>query len=259
MLAPRSRRQLFAREGPVRAKQRGPRAPALAKKERSTGRRALAAERPVMPEARMASRMDAPHFLDFVKAELFRRYGDKLKTDGLQIYTTLDVDLQQAGQNAVTGGLARLEKQYRRLAAAAKEAPLQGALIFIEPRTGSVKAFVGGRDYRVSQFNRVTQAHRQPGSLFKPFVFLAAFGRRDPPTPVTPATIFGVPPSPWNGTGGRATSAGCRATTTGSTAGRCRRAGPWSSRSTSPRFEPPSPRSCRTSLPPRARRASIRS
>jgi penicillin-binding protein 1B len=49
---------------------------------------------------------------------------------------------------------------------------------------------VGGRDYRVSQFNRVTQAHRQPGSLFKPFVFLAAFGRRDLPSPVTPATIF---------------------------------------------------------------------
>ena len=147
-------------------------------------------EEPLVTEPRGALRTNAPHFLDFVKAELNRRYGDKLKTEGLQIYTTLDVDLQQAGQNAVTSGLAHLEKQYRRLAAAAKEAPLQGALIFLEPRTGAVKALVGGRDYRVSQFNRVTQAHRQPGSLFKPFVFLAAFSRRDVPRPVTPATIF---------------------------------------------------------------------
>ena len=150
----------------------------------------LAAEEPIVPEARMADRTNAPHFLDFVKAELFRRYGDKLKTEGLQIDTTLDVDLQQAGQVAVTSGLARLEKQYRRLAVAAREGPLQGALIFLEPRTGAVKALVGGRDYRVSQFNRVTQAHRQPGSLFKPFVFLAAFARRDAPSPITPATIL---------------------------------------------------------------------
>jgi len=149
-----------------------------------------AAEEPLVSEARGAGRTNAPHFVDFVKGELTRRYGDKLKTEGLQIYTTLDVDLQQSGQSAVTSGLARLEKQYRRLAAAAKEAPLQGALIFLEPRTGAVKALVGGRDYRVSQFNRVTQAHRQPGSLFKPFVFLAAFTRRNVPNPVTPATIF---------------------------------------------------------------------
>ena len=124
-------------------------------------------------------RTNAPHFVDFVKSELAERYGEKLKTEGLQIYTTLDVDLQQAAQRAVTQGLETLEKNYRRLAAASKEAPLQGALIVLEPQTGSVRAFVGGRDYRLSQFNRVTQAHRQPGSLFKPFVYLAAFARRD--------------------------------------------------------------------------------
>ena len=177
---------------PGRAKQRRDLVLRLMKEEGkiTEAAMALAVQQPVAPEALAAPRTNAPHFLDFVKAELFRRYGDKLKTDGLQIYTTLDVDLQQAGQNAVAGGLARLEKQYKRLAAAAKEAPLQGALIFLEPRTGSVKAFVGGRDYSVSQFNRVTQAHRQPGSLFKPFVFLAAFGRRDLPNAVTPATMF---------------------------------------------------------------------
>ena len=91
----------------------------------------------------------------------------------------------------MTGGLERLEKQFRsKLGAAAKTSPLQGALIVVEPQTGLVRALVGGRDYRASQFNRVTQAHRQPGSLFKPFVYLAAFSRRDLPTPVTPATIL---------------------------------------------------------------------
>jgi penicillin-binding protein 1B len=178
-------------KNPARAKQRRDLVLRLMREENKIDDEAFtrAAEEPV-PEARAAARTNAPHFLDFVKAELFRRYGDKLRTEGLQIHTTLDVDLQQAGQIAVTEGLARLEKQYRRLAAAAKEGPLQGALIFLEPRTGAVKALVGGRDYRVSQFNRVTQAHRQPGSLFKPFVFLAAFARRDVPSPVTPATIL---------------------------------------------------------------------
>ncbi len=145
---------------------------------------------PMRPVSRSASRTKAPHFVDFVKSELADRYGEKLKTEGLLIYTTLDVDLQQAGQRAVTEGLAGLEKKYRRLAEAAKEAPLQGALIMLEPETGAVRVLVGGRDYRRSQFNRVTQAHRQPGSLFKPFVYLAAFSRRDLPHPVTAATIF---------------------------------------------------------------------
>jgi penicillin-binding protein 1B len=145
---------------------------------------------PMRSQTRRRVRTVAPHFVDFVKAELEEKYGEKLKTEGLQIYTTLDVDLQQAGQRAVTDGLASLEKKYGRLARASKETPLQGALIMLEPQTGAVRVLVGGRDYRRSQFNRVTQAHRQPGSLFKPFVYLAAFARRDLPKAVTPATIF---------------------------------------------------------------------
>jgi len=155
-------------------------------------RRALAS--PLVPRTRRRQRTIAPHFVDFVKAQLAEEYGQKLRTEGLQIFTTLDVDLQQAGQRAVTEGLGALEKRYRRLAAAARDAPLQGALIFLEPQTGGVKVLVGGRDYRKSQFNRVTQARRQPGSLFKPFVFLAAFARRDAATPVTPATILSDSP-----------------------------------------------------------------
>ena len=155
-------------------------------------RRALASR--LVPRTRRRQRTIAPHFVDFVKAQLAQVYGQKLRTEGLQIFTTLDVDLQQAGQRAVTEGLAALEKRHRRLTAAAPQAPLQGALIFLEPQTGGVKVLVGGRDYSRSQFNRVTQARRQPGSLFKPFVFLAAFARRDLPSPVTPATIFSDSP-----------------------------------------------------------------
>jgi penicillin-binding protein 1B len=151
--------------------------------------RAAMAE-PVTPRTRVEDRTRAPHFVDFVKGELAERYGQQLQTEGLQIYTTLDVDLQQAGQRAVTQGLENLEKSYRRLASASRQAPLQSALIVLEPQTGGVRALVGARDYRLSQFNRVTQAHRQPGSLFKPFVYLAAFARRDMDPPVTPATIL---------------------------------------------------------------------
>ena len=114
------------------------------------------------------------------RRELAERYGQQLQTEGLQIYTTLDVDLQQAGQRAVTRGprepredvpAARRRRRRRRRCRARSSCS--------SPQTGGVRALVGGRDYRLSQFNRVTQAHRQPGSLFKPFVYLAAFARRD--------------------------------------------------------------------------------
>jgi penicillin-binding protein 1B len=176
----------------VRAKQRRDLVLRLMREEKKIDAAALAQalRAPVVSFSNAQSRTNAPHFVDFVKGELEARFGKQLKTEGLQIYTTLDVDLQHAAQKSITQGLAALEKNYRRLAANAKEEPLQGALIVLEPRTGAVKAFVGGRDYRLSQFNRVTQAHRQPGSLFKPFVYLAAFARRDLETPVTPATIL---------------------------------------------------------------------
>ncbi|HEY6931069.1 MAG TPA: PBP1A family penicillin-binding protein [Thermoanaerobaculia bacterium] len=178
---------------PERARQRRDLVLKLMREEKKIDDAQLAAAlaEPLGPPARLASRTIAPHFVDLVKSELSDRYGEKLKTEGLQIYTTLDVDLQEAAQKAVTSGLERLEKQFRsKLGSSSKTAPLQGALIVLEPQTGLVRALVGGRDYRASQFNRVTQAHRQPGSLFKPFVYLAAFSRRDLPTPVTPATIL---------------------------------------------------------------------
>ena len=177
---------------PERARQRRDLVLRLMHEERKIDAAAMRAamDEPVTPRTRVEDRTRAPHFVDFVKGELAERYGQQLRTEGLQIYTTLDVDLQQAGQRAVTQGLENLEKTYKRLASASREAPLQSALIVLEPQTGGVRALVGARDYRLSQFNRVTQAHRQPGSLFKPFVYLAAFARRDMDPPVTPATIL---------------------------------------------------------------------
>jgi len=176
---------------PERARQRRDLILRLLREEGKIDRAAMesAVAEPLTPRTRTEERTVAPHFVDFVKAELAERYGKQLQTEGLQIYTTLDVDLQQAAQRSITQGLANLERTYRRLASASKEEALQGALIVLEPQTGGVRALVGGRDYRLSQFNRVTQAHRQPGSLFKPFVYLAAFSRRDLDPPVTPATI----------------------------------------------------------------------
>jgi len=145
---------------------------------------------PLTPETRPPVRIQAPHFVNFVENQLQEKYGEKLGTEGLQIFTTLDVDLQRRAQQSVTDGLANLEKTYKRLRTASRNGPLQGALIVIDPGTGAVRALVGGRDYALSQFNRVTQAHRQPGSLFKPFVYLAAFSRRDLPEPITPASIL---------------------------------------------------------------------
>ncbi|MGH9441299.1 MAG: PBP1A family penicillin-binding protein [Thermoanaerobaculia bacterium] len=145
---------------------------------------------PLTPSSGPPVRVQAPHFVNFVESQLQEKYGEKLGTEGLQIFTTLDVDLQRNAQKAVTDGLTNLEKNYRRLRNASRISPLQGALIVIDPGTGAVRALVGGRDYSISQFNRVTQAHRQPGSLFKPFVYLAAFSRRDLQPPISPATML---------------------------------------------------------------------
>jgi penicillin-binding protein 1B len=131
----------------------------------------------------------APHFVDFVLNQAKEIPGFS-KEDGSSVFTTLDPDMQQAAQAAVHKGLEELEKKFKRLRPRGEDDQLQAALIALDPSTGSVRALVGGRDYQVSQFNRVVQARRQPGSLFKPFVYLTAFGKRDLVPPITPASLF---------------------------------------------------------------------
>ena len=111
-------------------------------------------------------KMFAPYFSSHVIAALGEKYGDDvLKKGGLKVQTTIDLKMQQIAENLMANEINKLSKYNI----------TQGALISIEPQTGFIKAMVGGRDYEMSQFNRVTQALRQPGSSFKPFVYLEGF------------------------------------------------------------------------------------
>ena len=119
----------------------------------------------------------APYFADYLRGELEAAYPAELLTSrGLGISTSLDLQLQQLAVKAVRDGLAELERRHPRLAKD-PDRQVQAALVALRPQTGGVVAMVGGRDYGTSQFNRATDARRQPGSVFKPLVFLAAFER----------------------------------------------------------------------------------
>jgi penicillin-binding protein 1B len=123
----------------------------------------------VTPEPR-----EARYFLDALQRQLPDFYGTAtLTTEGLQIYSTLDLRLQRAAARALAEELARFEKAYPKLAPKG-ESRLEGCLLALRPQTGEVLALVGGRDYAKSQFDRCTQARRPAGSVFKPFVYAAA-------------------------------------------------------------------------------------
>jgi penicillin-binding protein 1B len=133
---------------------------------------------------------EAPHFVDAVGETLASQYAElTADTQGLDVYTTLDLHLQRIAEDAVREGLKRVDTSLSRRRR--KIGPAQAALIAVDPHTGDVLAMVGGRSYNQSQYNRALNARRQPGSVFKPFVYLAAFqeaaehGRTD----LTPASI----------------------------------------------------------------------
>jgi penicillin-binding protein 1B len=114
---------------------------------------------------------DAPYFVDAVLRQV-EEAGVVPLPEGLRIESTLDPMIQQAATESLGKGLAKLEAAHPHLNSSLES--VQGAVVVLDPKTGSVLALVGGRDYRRSQFNRAVQARRQPGSLFKPFVYLAA-------------------------------------------------------------------------------------
>jgi 1A family penicillin-binding protein len=123
----------------------------------------------------------APYFVEYVRQKVEERFGASiLYSGGLNIYTSINDDLQKYAEQAVKEGLANIEARRRKRGASQ---PLQGALIAIEPFSGHILAMVGGRDFSESQFNRAWQALRQPGSAFKPVIFAAAleqgFGATD--------------------------------------------------------------------------------
>ncbi len=131
----------------------------------------------------------APYFIDLVGqtlGEAFPRLSSN--TTSLDVYTTLDIHLQRLAQDAVREGIVRVDEI---LARKKRGRQAQAALIAVDPHTGDVLALVGGRSYNQSQFNRAISARRQPGSTFKPFVYLAAFERaaQESRTDLTPASL----------------------------------------------------------------------
>jgi penicillin-binding protein 1B len=151
---------------------------------------------------------EAPYFVDMVKDHLLDTYSEnELLSENFRVYTTLDLDLQRAAVVAVDAGMKNVDKllakKYERWR---KEAAKKGsndpvpqaqvALVALDPRTGEIKAVIGGRDYGQSQLNHAL-AHRQPGSVFKPFVYAAAFDNAiDNVQPiVTPATTVDDEPT----------------------------------------------------------------
>ena len=121
----------------------------------------------------------APHVAQYLRSWLIawadRRNFD-LQADGLRVYTTLDAKLQKAANLAVTKQLDRLQQQADgRRKDEPERAVLQAGFLALDPRNGAVRAWVGSRDFAQEQFDHVSQARRQPGSTFKPFVYGAAF------------------------------------------------------------------------------------
>ena len=142
-----------------------------------------AVNRPVEPVGFQAYGRKAPYFVDYLSHQMEALYSkEDLSKLGLSIFTTLDTQVQEAAEKALSRGLKRLERSHPALCRNEPEKRLQGAVLVVHPKTGYILAMVGGRNYSMSQFNRVTQARRQPGSAFKPFVFLAALDKDYTPT-----------------------------------------------------------------------------
>jgi penicillin-binding protein 1A len=140
----------------------------------------------------------APYFMEMVRQYLDERYGsNQLYEGGMRVYTTIDIDLQHATEESLERRIEALEQRnhYKKTRATlvaeaakagARERPqteyLQGAAVVVDPRTGHIRALVGGRDFNESNFNRAVQAARQPGSAFKPFIYAAAMDNGYTPT-----------------------------------------------------------------------------
>ena len=143
----------------------------------------------------------APYFVEWVRAELVRRFGRQAYEQGLRVMTSLDLDMQGAAEHAMERQLQAIEAgtygtfphvSYEAYLAkaqngsaevdAANSPYLQGAFVAIDPSNGAVRALVGGRDFDDSKFDRATRALRQPGSTFKPIVYATAVQTGRPPS-----------------------------------------------------------------------------
>ncbi len=120
-----------------------------------------------LPKIPHMRRYEAPYFIEFMRQRLEQKYGPEIYTSGYKIYSALDYRMQKIAEEAIRKGIEAIEQRV--------EPGIQASLIAIELQTGHIKAMVGGLDFWRNQYNRATQAKRQPGSAFKPFVYLTAF------------------------------------------------------------------------------------
>ena len=129
-----------------------------------------------------------PYFSQFAIEELPKVVNDPEALQHLRVYTTIDPDLQKLAYQIVAKRLERLDKAFPKK----EKGSLNAALVAIKPKTGEIVAMIGGRDYTQNQFNRATDAQRQPGSVFKPFVYATALNSAyDSNSRIfTPATMF---------------------------------------------------------------------
>lgn len=170
---------------------------------------------------RVSSREDygdvAPYFVEWVRQQLYARFGTAIYDRGYRVYTTLDLDMQLAAERAMAEQLERIEggeygpfrhlsyQEYVDTEQTAGEKHtltpyLQGSMVTLDAETGYVRAMVGGRDFADSEWNRATQAQRQAGSTFKPFVFSAAIRADKPPSHMIedgPVSLMQNDTMPW--------------------------------------------------------------
>src|SRR6266699_1428959 len=158
----------------------------------------------------------APYFVEWLRSTFLEpRFGRDLYEKGLRIYTTLDLDMQEAAEQALESQLDEIEsgvyssgkfegKPYRQYIEQGRATPdeqtpyaqyLQGALLALDAKTGNILAMVGGRDFSDSKWNHVTQSARPPGSTFKPFVYSAAIRAGHPVTEMLDDTPLSPPVS----------------------------------------------------------------
>lgn len=179
----------------------------------------LAKAYPLRLATRVASGDVAPYFVEWIRQLLDQQFGQQLYEQGLKVYTTLDLDLQSAAERALERQLQDIEagkfgdyrhesfEEYMAKAEgggernAANSPYLQGAFVAMDPRSGAVRAMIGGRDFDDSKFNRAVQAARQPGSTFKPIVYAAALQNGRPPTYIlddSPLTVVMAVGDTWS-------------------------------------------------------------
>ncbi|MEK4204942.1 MULTISPECIES: transglycosylase domain-containing protein [Paenibacillus] len=133
------------------------------------------------PQGQKDTLVAAPYFRDYIRnlaIESLHISNDELEQGGLNVYTTLDPDMQHAAENAVDKEMDQTSD-------------LETALVSIDPRTGYIKAMVGGKNYRTNQYNHALATTRQPGSSFKPIMYLAALSSKE----MTGLSVFNSQPT----------------------------------------------------------------